>query len=143
MQINAAGLSLIKQFEGFSKTPYRCPAGIWTIGYGHTGGVHEYTTAITKEEAEALLARDVRAAETEVSTLVTVPLHENQFSALTSFLFNVGRANVAASTLLVRVNAGEMQLAANEFLRWIYASGVPLTGLKNRRMAERQLFLSP
>jgi lysozyme len=141
MQINPAGLSLIKQYEGFSKTPYRCPAGLWTIGYGHTAGVHEHTAAITEAEALELLRRDVRTAEQAVHELLAVEVNENQFSALVSFTFNVGRANLAHSTLLARVNAEEFDAAANQFLRWVYAGGVPLQGLKNRRMAERQLFL--
>ncbi len=141
MQINTAGLSLIKQYEGFSKTPYRCPAGLWTIGYGHTSGVHEHTAAITEAEALELLRRDVRAAEQAVCELLTVEVNENQFAALVSFTFNVGHTNFAHSTLLARVNAEEFDAAATQFLRWVYAGGVPLQGLKNRRMAERQLFL--
>lgn len=141
MQINAAGLSLIKQSEGCSKTPYRCPAGIWTIGYGHTSGVHEHTPPITEAEAEALLVRDLRGAEQAVNACVHVPLNANQFAALVSFVFNVGSANFAHSRLLKHMNAGEMDTAADEFLRWVYAKGVPLAGLKTRRMAERALFL--
>ncbi len=142
MHINAAGLALIKQYEGFSKAPYRCPAGLWTIGYGHTGGVHEHTTSISETQASELLARDVREAEVAVSELIEIDVNENQFSALVSLLFNIGRTNFAHSTLLKKLNAEEIEQAADEFLRWIYASGTPLQGLKNRRIAERELFLT-
>ncbi len=143
MPSHVSAAALIKRFEGFSCTPYRCPAGVWTIGYGHTAGVHAHTAPITEEEAEALLLRDMRGAEQVVDTWVKTPLNAHEKAALVSFVFNVGRAHFISSTLLTRLNAGEKAHAADELLRWVYASGAPLEGLKTRRMAERQIFLEP
>lgn len=140
-EINAAGLAIIKKFEGRRLKAYRCPAGIWTIGYGHTGDVHE-GMEITEEQAEELLRGDIMQAEMDVERLVMVPINSNQFSALVSFTYNVGVQAFKISTLLNRINAGRLQDVSGEIIKWRYANGKELNGLRRRREAERNLFLT-
>jgi lysozyme len=142
--INAEGLSLIKKFEGCSLKPYLCPAGVPTIGYGHTRGVTMQTPEITKEEATALLRDDLDVFERGVFDLVTFEkLNENQFAALVSFAFNLGLGNLKRSTLLRLLNEDKPIAASAEFAKWNKAGGKVLKGLTLRREAERQLFLKP
>lgn len=139
MQISKAGLDLIKQFEGLYLKAYRCPAGVPTIGYGHTAGVAMGQT-ITQQQADDYLRRDVRQFERAVARLVTVPLTQGQFDALVSFAFNIGDGALAQSTLLRLLNAGDYAGAAAQFDRWNKAGGRVLPGLVRRRAAERALF---
>lgn len=139
MQISKAGLDLIKQFEGLYLKAYRCPAGVPTIGYGHTAGVAMGQT-ITQQQADDYLRRDVRQFERAVSRLVTVPLTQGQFDALVSFAFNLGDGALAQSTMLRLLNAGDYTGAAAQFDRWNKAGGRVLPGLVRRRAAERALF---
>lgn len=140
MQISEQGQRLIQGFEACSLQAYQCSARVWTIGYGHTSGVKP-GDRITVAQAEAWLAEDIAAAEKAVNTLVTVPLSQGQFDALCSFVFNVGRSAFASSTLLKKLNAGDIHGAADEFLRWVHAGPKALKGLKRRRAEERALFL--
>ncbi|ABN42257.1 gp53 [Sodalis phage phiSG1] len=140
MQISEQGQRLIQDFEACRLEAYPCSARVWTIGYGHTGSVKP-GDQITVAQAEAWLAEDIAAAEKAVNTLVTVPLSQGQFDALCSFVFNVGRPAFASSTLLKKLNAGEVAGAADEFLRWVHAGPKALKGLKRRRTEERALFL--
>lgn len=135
------GIELIASFEGLRLTSYRDPAGVLTIGYGHTNGVKEGQT-ITKEEALQLLKQDIQTAEKAVKRLVTVPLNQNQFDALVSFTYNLGQGNLSTSTLLKKLNKGDYEGAANEFERWVYAGGKKLNGLVTRRKREKELFTS-
>ena len=98
--------------------------------------------AISEDEAEALLAADLKTAESGVSRLVSVPLAQNQFDALVSFAYNLGAASLMSSTLLRKLNAGDYNDAADELPRWVYAGGRVLPGLVRRRNAEQRLFLS-
>jgi lysozyme len=140
MKCNQAGISIIKKCESCKLTSYLCPAGIWTIGYGHTGtDVHPGMT-ITQIEAELLLRRDLDLFEKAVSELVKVQLTSNEFSALVSFVFNVGVEAFKNSTLLRRINSKDF-LCSEEFDRWIFAKGKILPGLKRRRLEEKNLFL--
>lgn len=142
--INAEGLEIIKKAEGLRLKPYKCPAGVWTIGFGHTYGVTENTAPISKEDAEDLLKDDLKQFENGVLELVTYPeLNSNQFSALVSFAFNVGLGNLKRSTLLRLLNEGRPLAASQQFARWNKAAGKVLRGLTKRREAERQLFLKP
>jgi GH24 family phage-related lysozyme (muramidase) len=145
-QINAAGLALIKEFEGLRTTAYRDPVGIWTIGYGHTSmaGPPEVTSGmrITEADAEEILKRDLRKFEQGIRDRVSVSLNSNQFSALVSFAFNVGLGAFQNSTMRRLLNGGDYSGAANEFPRWVKAGGRTLQGLVRRRNAERALFLS-
>lgn len=141
LKLNTAGFSLIKMFEGLRLTAYQDSVGIWTIGYGHTAGVKP-GQVITSSEAENLLIKDIASTEAGVRKLVPAACTENQFSALVCFAFNVGVGSLSKSTLLKKFIAGDIQGAADEFLRWNKAGGKALPGLTNRRVAERQLFLS-
>ena len=145
MQTNASALGLITRFESFSPKPYRCPAGVWTIGYGSTrtplgARVDEDTGAVTCQEAMAWLMNTLKRTEYAVDRLITLPLTDNQFGALVSFTYNVGPGNLAASTLRARLNRGDTQGAADEFPKWRFAAGKVLAGLVRRRAAERALF---
>ena len=139
-RINEKGLSLIREFEGLKLKSYLCPAGVWTIGVGHTKGVKP-GMVITEERAKELLREDLAEFEAGITKLVRVPLTSNQFSALVSLAFNVGLANVASSTLLKKLNEGDYQGAADQFPRWDKARGKTLAGLTRRRAAERALWL--
>jgi lysozyme len=142
MHINDRGLALIKQFEGCELTAYRCPAGILTIGYGSTGKHVKPGMVITQPEAEALLKRDLARFETGVNAMVEgVPTTSDQFSALVSFAFNLGLANLLKSTLLKKHRRADFKGAADEFLRWNRAGNRILAGLTRRRAAERRLYM--
>lgn len=134
------GINLIKKFEGCKLKAYLCPAKVWTIGYGSTEGVTEGMT-ISQEVAEYMLATDLIRFEKGVAALVTTKLNQPQFDALVCFSYNVGLGALKKSTLLKRINAGEMLPAAEEFLKWDKAGGKVLPGLTARRKAERELFL--
>ena len=144
MKTSEAGLKLIRQFEGLRLKAYRCPAGIWTIGYGHTtaAGPPEVreNMRISREEAEAILKRDLAQFENAVSSMVKVPLTENQFDTLVSFAFNCGTAALRRSTLLKRVNAGAFDAVPAELMKWTRADGKELPGLVRRRRAEAALW---
>lgn len=135
------GKDLIKEFEGCKLKAYLCPAGVWTIGYGHTYGVTAGKT-ITQQQAEILLNNDYADFERKVENLLKVDITDNQLGALTSFAFNLGLGNLQKSTLLKLVNASKFTEAAEEFIKWNKANGKVLDGLTRRREAERKLFLS-
>lgn len=139
MEINKKGIEILKNSEGFSERPYLCPAGVLTVGYGHTGGIKG---SVTKDEAEKLLKADVKHVEKAIDQHVKVELTENQFSALVSFIYNIGTGNFAGSTLLKLLNQGKYQEAANQFDKWTFANGKKLEGLVSRRKAEKELFLT-
>lgn len=141
MNISQKGIDLIKKFEGCRLAAYKCPAGVWTIGYGHTGADVRSGKIITQEEAEKLLRTDLKLHCNNVSQLVRVPLTQNQFDALVSFEYNVGYAALKNSTLLKLLNANKYKEAAEQFGRWKYAGGKILMGLVRRREEEKQLFL--
>ena len=140
-RINGAGRDLIKQYEGLHLTPYRCPAGVWTIGYGHTRTVRA-GMVITADQAEQLLTDDLRIYERAVQRLVTVPLNDNQFSALVCFCFNVGVGNLEQSSLLRLLNRGWYEQVPAQLMRWCCAKGEVLGGLSRRRAAEGRLWKS-
>ena len=130
---------MIRQFEGLRLTAYKCPAGVCTIGYGHTSGV-VLGMVITKEQAEAFLRQDIAAVENVVKT-ECLNLRQCQFDALVSFVFNVGGGNFRRSTLLKKIKANpDDNSIMDEFLRWVYAKGVVLPGLQKRRLAEMRLY---
>lgn len=143
MKTSQTGLQLIREHEGLRLDAYRDPAGIWTIGYGHTRTARA-GQRITRDQAERLLLQDVVTAENAVKARVKVPLKQHEFDALVSFVFNVGAGNFANSTLLRRLNEGNKAAAADQFLRWDKArvNGVltSLPGLLRRRADERDLF---
>ena len=141
MNISKKGIDLIKRFEGCRLKAYKCPAGVWTIGYGHTNNVRP-DDIITQNDAEELLKRDLKVHEDNVKRVVKIALTQNQFDALVSFEYNVGYGAFANSTLLKLLNAGNYNAASKQFERWVYAGDRVLEGLVKRRKAERELFLS-
>jgi lysozyme len=139
MQYSKSGVELTEQFEGCKLAAYQDQVGRWTIGYGHTAGVKEGDTC-TQEEAEAFLEQDMNWAVNCVNALVTVPLSQGEFDALVDFSFNLGYGSLQHSTLLRKVNDGDLADAANEFEKWDHAGGQVVAGLLRRRIAEKQEF---
>ncbi len=147
MQINPHGIELIKRFEGFRGTAYLCPAGYWTIGYGHTSmaGPPEVKRGMkmTRAEAAKVLARDVEGFADGVRGFLRRDLSENQFSALVSFAFNVGLGALRSSSVLKAVNKGDFEAVPRRLNLWIKGGGRILPGLQKRRAAEGNLFMMP
>ena len=138
--MNAAGVALVKRWEGCRLTAYLCPAARWTLGYGHTADVKPGMT-ITQHQADVILESDLEIYESTVRRLAPNAT-ENQTAALTSFAFNLGTAALERSTLLKKFLAGDTAGAADEFGKWVFAGGKRLPGLVSRRSAERDLFLT-
>jgi len=141
---NQEGVNLIKRWEGLELKAYPDPAtggDPWTIGYGHTGSDVKPGLVITEAEAEGLLRKDLGRFEKGVLARVKSPVSDNQFAALVSFSYNCGLTNLSRSTLLKKVNAGDLVGASNEFPRWNRAAGKVYRGLTLRREAEKSLFL--
>ena len=143
MKMGKKGIDLIKHFEGFRSTVYRCAAGVPTLGFGSTHGITMDSPPNTEEDGLELLMLDIAKFERAVERLITAPLNQNQFDALVSFSFNLGSGSLQNSTLRRRVNRSEYERAAEEFPRWVFAGGRKLKGLVRRRYAERELFLTP
>ena len=143
MRVSQKGIDLIKKFEGIRLKSYICPAGVLTIGYGHTGSDVYPNQQITEEEAERLLWKDTESAQQTVSSFVSVKINQNEYDALVSFTFNVGPTAFVNSTLLKLLNHGaDRKVVAGEFDRWVKAgSDEPVPGLVRRREAEKALFL--
>ena len=141
MKASVDAYELIKQFEGLRLKAYLCPAGIWTIGYGHTSGVSP-NSFITIQEADEYLHRDVATIEMQLNKL-NLSLRQCQWDAIVSFVFNVGIGNFKSSTLLakIRINPDDNSII-DEFLRWVYANGKVMRGLQKRRLTEMKLYFS-
>jgi lysozyme len=135
MRVSDICFEKIQEFEGLRLTAYKCPAGVWTIGFGHTKGVKMGQT-ITKSQAETLLRGDLLPCEEYVRGL-NLELTQGQFDALVDFCFNLGTAALQRSTLLqkIRTKADE-QTIRSEFAKWVHAGGVRLQGLVKRRAWE-------
>ena len=147
MRISDSGLILLKLFEGLELESYQDIAGIWTIGYGHTGSDVKPDMHISEREAEALLRRDLKSRENTVDRLVRVALNQNEFDALVSFVYNVGSTAFGRSTALRRLNKGD-RIGAAEALQWFNKATIggvlrEVLGLTRRRAAERALFVTP
>jgi lysozyme len=159
VSISEAGIQLIKAFEGCHSSPYRCPAGLWTVGYGRVLYPEQARLKTAERSAYRLKSADDKAwSHDEIDDLLSQDLHrftngilrlcpaavDNQchLDAMVSFAFNVGLGNLQASTLRMKYNRFDYQGAADEFQRWNKASGVILSGLVRRRAAERLLFLN-
>ena len=135
---------LIKNFEGCKLEAYPDPATHGepiTIGVGHTGGV-KLGDVITQEQADEYLVNDVAHAANAVNQMVAVSITQGEFDALCSFAFNLGVGNLRSSTLLRKLNSGDKNSAANQFLVWNMAGGRVMAGLTHRREAEKALFLT-
>lgn len=139
-------IELIKQFEGYSDTAYRCPAGIWTIGYGSTSiDGHKVVEGQTITQQQALndLNKRLDELDRQINQAVKVPLTNNQLNALLDFCYNLGIGNFRSSTLLKKLNIGDYSGASNQLLTWNKSAGKALAGLTRRRKAEKQLFDTP
>jgi lysozyme len=140
MHMSQGGLdNLLKKFEGCKLKAYRCPAGVCTIGYGHTSAagapmVNDGMT-ITQAQAEDILKRDIVKYEIAVMDLVKVKLTQNQFDVLTDFAYNAGVGNLKSSTLLKKINAGNLDAVPAELMKWTKGGGKVLPGLVRRRQA--------
>jgi lysozyme len=157
MKISEAGIQLIKSFEGCHNQPYRCPAGLWTIGYGHVlypdqarlktperasyALKSEHNRVWDADEIDALLAADLRKFEAGVLRLCPAAV-DRQLDALVSFSYNCGLGSLQSSTLRMKYNREDYEGAADEFLKWNKCGGKVLSGLTRRRAAERALFLA-
>lgn len=138
MKTSQRGINLIKQFEGVRLTAYKCPAGVYTIGYGHTRGVTR-GMKITEEEASAFLAADLRNSEKTVERYDSIyHWNQNEYDALVSFTFNCGAANLRS---LLRNGRRNRSQIAETLPLYRKAGGKVLKGLERRRAAEKALFL--
>ena len=137
-------VNIVREFEGLRLTAYVCPAGVLTIGYGHTGADVFRGQTITAARAEQLLTADLQTFANCVNGAIRVPLNANQRGALVSFSFNVGCGALRTSTLVTRLNAGQNPntVAAEELPRWNRGGGQVLPGLTRRRTAEVNFFRS-
>lgn len=144
MKLNAAGIDLIKQFEGCVLEAYPDPAtngDPWTIGYGATGKGIKAGVEWTQAQADKRLLSDLNEAAKQLDKVLTVALTDNQFSALVSLVYNIGIGNFEKSTMLKLLNAGRGTNAASmEFPKWDKAAGKEMPGLLKRRLAEQKLF---
>ena len=148
MKLDSKGYDLIKEFEGFSNRPYKCSAGIPTIGYGNTfypdgRKVTLKDAQITKKQADDIFIPIVDNFALKVLKMINKPITQNQFNALVSFAYNVGLGNLQKSTLLklVNINPNDGNIA-KEFLKWNKAAGKELKGLTNRRIKESALYFT-
>jgi lysozyme len=145
MHVTKEGMALIKKFEGYRGKAYRCAAGVWTIGYGHTSMAGPPAVAggleVSREEANRILAEDVAKFAAEVARVLVVRLADHQFSAIVSFAFNVGIANFRSSSVLKAINSGDLMSVPRRLQLWNKAGGKMLPGLVRRRAAEAGMFI--
>jgi lysozyme len=141
MQMSQGGIdALLKKFEGCKLKAYRCPANVCTIGYGHTSSagspeVRDGMT-ITQAQADEILRRDLIKYEQSVQDLIKVKLTQNQFDVLVDFAYNAGVGNLKSSTMLKKINSGNLNMVPDELMKWTKGGGKVLPGLVRRRQAE-------
>jgi lysozyme len=141
MKPSSACRALVCNAERRRLIAYLCPAGVPTIGWGHTRGV-KLGDRCSVQQADVWLSQDLEDAAAGVAQLVRVPLTQGQFDALVSFVFNLGVRRLAESTLLILLNKGDYKGAADQFRLWVHSGGAVLAGLVKRRAAEAALFLA-
>lgn len=141
MKTSDKGIEFIKRLEGCRLIAYRDSGGVWTIGVGHTGFVSP-GDIITTSQADALLKQDLEVFERCLNECVKVPLTQNEFDALISFCFNIGCRAFQKSILLKYLNSKDFTNAADQLKEWIYVNHVVNRGLYNRRMREKNLFMT-
>ena len=132
--------SVIIRFEGFSPVAYKCPSGKRTIGYGRTEDVCAFDTT-TEEREQMWLMDQIKRIDKSLDLVIKVQLADSQKAALISFVYNVGLGNFKKSTMLKKLNAGDIDGAGDEFSKWVYAKGHKLNGLIHRREEEAKLFM--
>ena len=145
LTVSKEGIALIKRYEGYKTTPYRCPAGLYTVGYGHVIGnglqlPDEWNRKFSLGEIDELLRTDLVRFERGVPRYCPVYLTQSQFDALVSFSFNLGLGVLQRSTLRQKILRKDGKGAAKEILKYNMAKGRPLKGLTRRRQAEYRLF---
>lgn len=145
MNISKKGIDLIVRFEGIKLKAYLCPANVWTLGIGSTyhidGTRVKQGDSCTSDGAYTLFNHTIMTYEHAVQSLVTSIINQDQFDALVSFVYNLGKTNFAKSTLLKKINANPSdQSIRAEFLKWNKANKKVLAGLTNRRQAEASLY---
>jgi lysozyme len=158
MKVSQRCIDNIKKDEGVRQRPYQCPALLWTVGVGHVIDPNHakvplaerkalpipagWDRTLSMEEIDEILRKDLARFEAGVTRLCPVKLTQGQFDALVSFSFNVGLGNLQNSTLRMKVNRGDMEGAAEQFLVWTKAGGKVLPGLVKRRTHEKEMFES-
>ena len=147
LTVSKEGIALIKRYEGYKTTPYRCAAGKITVGYGHVIGnglqlPDEWNRNFSMEEVDGILRDDLNRFERGVERYCPVKLTQGQFDALVSFSFNLGLGVLQRSTLRQKINRGDAD-AAKVILKYNMAGGRILKGLTRRRIAEYRLFTAP
>lgn len=144
-QLNCSprGRSLIQKFTGLRLKSFQDAAGVWTVGFGHTGADVTAETVVSQQQADDQLIKDLDVVCNGVNAMVTVKLSQNQFDALVSFAYEQGLHTLKTSTLIRLLNAGSYSAAADQFPRHTRSGGKELPMLLTRRNAERELFLAP
>lgn len=145
MKVSKECLKMLAHHEGVRQKPYKCPAGLWTVGVGHLIGdgktlPDSWNRTFTLDEVYDILAKDVARFERGVNKYITVPLRQNEFDALVSFSFNLGLGVLQRSTLRQALNRGDKEGAIASLLKYNKAGGKVLKGLDNRRKDEAALF---
>ena len=147
MNVSKAAILLIKHHEGVRSRPYRCPAGLWTVGVGHLIGdgkslPESWNRTFSQEEIDKILKFDLRRFELGLTKLLpNIPLKQNEFDALVSFCFNLGLGCFQRSTIRQALLRGDKEAAMESLVKYCKAGGKILKGLQNRRLDERKLFL--
>ena len=140
MNTSQKGIDLIKEFEGCVLKAYKCPAGVWTIGYGTTQGVRP-NMVITQAQAETFLKRDIKPIERLLNGM-GINYTQEQFDALTSWIYNLGAGAFKSSTMYRYIVAKRKDVEiTDQMVRWVNSGGRPLLGLKRRRVAEANMFI--
>jgi len=140
MKISQKGIDLIKNFEGCKLYAYRDSVGVLTIGWGNTSHA-KAGMAITQQQADVFLKEDIKPIETLLNGMC-INYTQNQFDALTSFIFNLGQGNFNKSTMKKHILARKSDIEiTDQMVKWVNAGGKPLLGLKKRRCAEANMFL--
>ena len=148
MNVSEQGLKLIRHHEGVRNRPYRCPAGLWTVGVGHLIGdgkslPADWNRVFSTEEIDGILKRDLRRFELGVHKMLpNMPLRQHEFDALVSFCFNLGLGCFQRSTVRQALLRGDKTQAMASLLKYCRAGGKILKGLQNRRLDEKALFES-
>jgi lysozyme len=147
MKASKKCLEMLAHHEGVRTKPYRCPAGLWTVGVGHLIGdgkslPDSWNRVFSLEEVYAILAKDVARFERGVKRLITIPLTQSEFDAILSFAFNLGLGTLQRSTLRAKLNRGDKVGAMQSLRKYNKAGGKVLKGLDNRRKDEEALFWS-
>jgi len=136
-------MNLVKSFEGWSATPYYCPAGVLTIGYGHAIKKGENFTTISKDVGESILCNDLLQAYVQSTRISPILLNQSAacHAAIVDFIYNLGITRYASSTLCRLINQGKLDLSARELVKWVHGGGKVLPGLVKRRAVESSLLL--